>query len=166
MTIDISKNSLLYLCICDVMVALFIITIPIIAHLSPMPLYIFEPMRIAIFATLILLPNKKTNAIIMALLLPILSYTISGHPIAVKNVLIAIELVANVLLFHFFLSKFKSAGVSMFFSIITSKILYYGMKYICLSIGLLSIGFVSTSIKLQLIVATIISALFSLWYKR
>ena len=166
MTLAISKTSLIYVCICDLLVALFIIAMPILAHLFPIPLYILEPMRLAVFATLILMPNRKMNAIMMALLLPLLSYIISGHPIAVKNILIAIELVANVTLFQLLVSKFNHVGFSMFASILTSKLFYYGMKYVCLSIGLLSINIISTPLIIQIIVSIVISLVFAIWYKK
>lgn len=166
MTLAISKTSLIYVCICDLPVALFIIAMPILAHLFPIPLYILEPMRLAVFATLILMPNRKMNAIMMALLLPLLSYIISGHPIAVKNILIAIELVANVTLFQLLVSKFNHVGFSMFASILTSKLFYYGMKYVCLSIGLLSINIISTPLIIQIIVSIVISLVFAIWYKK
>ena len=166
MTLAISKTSLIYVCICDLLVALFIIAMPILAHLFPIPLYILDPMRLAVFATLILMPNRKMNAIMMALLLPLLSYIISGHPIAVKNILIAIELVANVTLFQLLVSKFNHVGFSMFASILTSKLFYYGMKYVCLSIGLLSINIISTPLIIQIIVSIVISLVFAIWYKK
>lgn len=166
MTLAISKTSLLYICICDFIVAMFIIAMPIFAHLSPFPLYILEPMRLGVFATLIFIPDRKMNAILMALILPLLSYTISGHPIAVKNILIAIELVINVVLFQLQVSKFNHVGFCMFVSILTSKLFYYGMKYVCLSIGIISINIISTPLIIQLIVSVIISLVFAIWYKK
>lgn len=138
--------------------------IPAISHLTSYPLYKFEPMRCVLLANLLLVGNKK-NTCIMAATLPLFSYVVAMHPVFLKSVIMAIELVANVILFFWLSEKKLKTGIAMFISIMASKLLYYALKLILIKVGILSLSLVDTSIVVQLIVALIISLGFMIFHK-
>ena len=138
--------------------------IPAISHLTSYPLYKLEPMRCVLLANLLLIGNKK-NAYIMAATLPLFSFVVATHPVFLKSVIMAIELVANVVLFFWMSEKKMNIGIAMFVSIIASKLLYYALKLILIKAGVLSLSMVDTNILVQLIVAFIISLGFMIFQK-
>lgn len=162
-TTSIQRNS--RIAIVDFTILVIVYLIPSLSHLLGFPLYLLDPMRCMVLGSLLFLGNKK-NSFLLAITLPLFSFILSGHPIVIKNALIAIELVTNLTLFFLFVSKHLNEGISMFLSIVLSKFLYYGLKYMCIISGLLSVELLSTSLVLQFIVAIVISFAFYLWYKK
>ena len=150
----------------DTIILVVVYFIPTLSHALSAPLYLFEPMRIALFVSILFLTDRK-NAYILAITLPIFSYIVSGHPVLVKNVIIAIELFTNVFILFHLLDKKVNYFYSCFISIIASKILYYGLKYLVIFQGLLSTNLVDTSFIVQLLIACLLSlAFWSIYNKR
>jgi hypothetical protein len=161
----IKKSSILRFIIVDISILALVYILPTFSHIVGFPLYLLDPMRLAVLSSLFLLKDKN-NAYILALTIPLFSFFVSGHPIFWKSILISIELIANVFFFMFLKNKIKSCFFSMFISIFFSKIVYYILKYGFVTIGLLNIEIISTSLLLQLFIALFISILFTLFYKR
>ena len=145
--------------ICDVIFLMLMYLIPTLSHLTSWPLYMCEPMRCVLLLNLLVLGNKK-NAYLMAITLPLFSYFVGSHPVLVKSLIMTIELVMNIWLFDMFTRKVANSMLAMLLSILVSKALYYFLKYVCISFGLLNTEIVDTNIYIQLIVALIISLLF------
>ena len=158
-TDQISKLEYLKLILLDIALLLTAYLIPTISHATSFPLYVFEPMRIILF-TCVCLSAFRSNVYIMALTLPLFSFALVGHPMGVKSVIMAIELLFNVVILY----KLKDIGLSAFsacfVSIVISKALYYIIKYGAISIGLLQISLVDTPMLMQLAVALLISIVF------
>ena len=57
-------------------------------------------------------------------------------------------------------------GAATFLSILLSKALYYGLKALVLSAGLMQMELVSTALMVQLAVALLISLGFAIWWKK
>ena len=89
-----SQRLLLY----DICIILLIYITPAISHVLNFPLYQLDPMRWGVLCSLLRLKSKK-NALILAASLPLLSYLTTGHPIIIKNAIIAVELCTNLFLF-------------------------------------------------------------------
>lgn len=149
--------------IVDVCILAFVYFIPTLSHLIAVPIYYFEPMRIALFISILFLRDRK-NAYVLAFTLPLFSYLVAGHPIAVKNVIMAIELFVNVWILCKLLDRKVSPFLSCLISIVLSKVLYYGMKYIVISAGWLNLKMIDTSILVQIVIAAILSVLFWVVY--
>ena len=146
----------------DAAAVLFVFAVPALSHLTSVPFYLLDPMRMAVLGALLFSKNWK-NALVLALALPLFSFAVSGHPVYPKFLLIAAELSVNVLLFAW-LSRKMNAGIAAFVSILLSKVLYYGFKAAVLSAGLLQAELISTTIWWQLGVAVGLSAAFAgLW---
>lgn len=124
--------------------------IPTFSHIIGYPLYIFEPMRIALI--LCLVHTSKKNTYFVALTLPLYSFIFSAHPVFLKSLLISSELVLNVFFFFLINQKTNKVLPAALFSIIISKVIYYLLKFFLIESALLVSGLISTSLYIQLLV--------------
>lgn len=148
-------------------VVLFVVAyfIPAITHLTNFPLYLMDPMRIMLFTCMYFSSNRK-NVYFMAVMLPLFSYFVSGHPVVVKNVIMSIELLVNVVFLYKITDKGQSPFWACVISIVISKVLYYGLKLVAIFAGVLSTKLVDTTIFIQIIVTLIISLCLTIGYRR
>lgn len=138
------------------LIALSVITLtPALSHLFSIPFYLLEPMRIMLLISLF--HTSKKNAFILSFVLPFFSLIISSHPSFPKAVLISTELMLNVYLFFLLSQKFNNSFIAMFLSIVLSKFYYYAIKFLLVSLGLMTGEIVSTPIYLQVLVAVALS---------
>ena len=149
----------------DALVLILIYLLPAISHILPLPLYLFDPMRVLLFLGYSLSKNNW-NAYFLAISIPLFSFFLTGHPVFYKSIIISAELLLNIILFDYFIENTKKyiAGY-LLISIIISKIFYYSLKYILLNLGLLNGVLVSTSIFTQLITIVSITAVFAFFIK-
>jgi hypothetical protein len=160
----ILKSNYRYI-IVDLLIFLILFLLPSIAHLFPFPIYLIEPMRIAVFIGYLLTKNTY-NVAFLAFTIPLFSYLTTGHPLFFKALLISIELATNILLFILFYQKIKLGDFfSIVVSIIVSKLFYYGVKFLFLGFGLLSGPLVSTGLQGQMISVLILSGFFVLLFR-
>ena len=159
-----TKRTISYV-IFDILALAFIYLVPTISHMLSFPLYLIEPMRIALILALV--HTTKRNAYIIALTLPIFSYLVSAHPVFYKMLLISGELVLNVWLFYFILSKTKNAFVSILSAIVTSKAIYYIAKFIAVAL-ILKTGesIIATSLTIQVATTLVFSVYLGLMFRR
>ena len=170
----------------DAVALLFVLVVPALSHLTSVPFYLLDPMRLAVLGAL-LASRSRVNGLVLALALPLLSFGISGHPVFPKCLVIAAELSVNVLLFsclvHAFTTRLSSGasdgasvdlsgralsfriGLAAFISILLSKTVYYGLKALVLGAGLMQMELVSTALWVQLVVAVLISAGFAIIWR-
>ncbi len=139
----------------DLSALAFIYLIPTFAHLTSMPIYLIEPMRLML--VLALVHTNKRNAYILALTLPLFSFLLSSHPVFAKMLLISFELSLNVFLFYLLKDRFLKVFPAILLSIIFSKIAYYSIKFGLLSYAILDGSLISTPLFIQLITTTVFS---------
>ncbi len=153
----------------DAVALLFVLVVPALSHMTAVPFYLLDPMRLAVLGAL-LASRSRVNGLVLAVALPLLSFGISGHPVFPKCLVIAAELSVNVLLFvwleRMFSGRRFGVGIAAFASILLSKAFYYGLKALMLGAGLMQMELVSTALWVQLVVAVMISVLFALWWNR
>ena len=167
---SIAKTKALNIGLTDAGAILLIFLVPALSHLTAVPFYLADPMRLAVLGALLITRNWK-NSLALAVALPLASFAISGHPVFPKCLIIAAELSVNVLLFAWLdsLIRRRSAllvGGAAFISIVLSKVFYYGLKALVLSAGLLRMELVATALWIQFAVAVAISVAFAIWYNR
>lgn len=156
-TAQIASKRTIGFILFDIVALAFIYFIPTISHMLSFPLYLIEPMRIAL--VLALVHTSKRNAYIIALTLPIFSFLVSAHPVLYKMLIITGELVINVWLFYFLLNKTKNAFASILSSIILSKAIYYLAKFIAIAVILKSSeSIIATSLYIQVATTLLFSA--------
>lgn len=151
----VSKN-ILASSIFDLFAIATIYFVPTISHLFALPIYFIEPMRLMLILSIA--HTSKKNAYFLAATLPVFSFLVSGHPVFLKTFLISGELVLNVWLFHFLLEKINNKFGVMIVSIALSKIAYYVLKFLFLSLLLLDGSLISTPILIQVIMMFVFSS--------
>lgn len=129
--------------------------VPTFSHLIGFPLYLIEPMRFILILSIVFFDKRMTY--LMALTMPIFSFLISSHPVFLKVLLISIELFLNVYMYYLLFDLTKKTFLSALISIISSKIIYYALKYL-LIVGLVfSSSLVSTPILMQVATTIVFS---------
>jgi hypothetical protein len=139
----------------DVVAIAFIYLVPTFSHLLSFPLYFIEPMRIMVILAMI--HTHRNNAYILALTLPLVSFALAAHPVLIKSMLIAIELVAMVAVFQL-LHKRVHLFAAIFLSIWISKLFYYIMKFAAISTIMPGESMVGIALYIQLITSIVMSA--------
>jgi hypothetical protein len=148
----------------DLFALSFIYLVPTFSHLLSFPLYLIEPMRLMLIIALV--HTTKRNAYLIAFSLPLFSFLISGHPMALKTGLISLELLLNVWLFFKFSEIIKNKFAPILISIVLSKVFYYAIKFAFISFALLSTNLISTPIYIQLITTFVFSSYLFLVLRR
>lgn len=136
----------LNLALLDASILTAVAVAPAAAHALAVPLYLWEPMRIGLFAALVL--SGRANGYALAVAMPLLAFATSGHPVPPKLMLIQGELAVNVLLFQMLMGslcrqRFAFAAAAAV-SVVGAKAAYYGAKYALLKMGALEGALVST----------------------
>jgi hypothetical protein len=163
-TIQLSSRKTITSIVFDILALAFIYFVPTISHMLNFPLYLIEPMRIALILALV--HTSKQNAYIIALTLPIFSYLVSAHPVLYKMMLISGELIINVWLFYFIFNRTKNAFVSILSSIVLSKAIYYLAKFIAIAIVFkVNENIVSTSLYIQAATTLVFSLYLGLMFR-
>jgi hypothetical protein len=140
----------------DTIAVLVILFTPALSHMLSFPLYYAEPMRIMLIIAIA--HTRKENAWFLALVLPFISYFVSGHPLLPKAILISGELLINVFLFYQLWKLSKKVFPALLMSIILSKGIYYAAKYFLLQEAILQGNFIGTPIVIQAISTLAFSA--------
>lgn len=135
--------------------------LPGISHAIALPLYMLEPMRVALIISLLL--TNRTNTYFIAFTIPLASYLISGHPVLFKAILMGIEFSILVATFAYLQHQNRMPTfLALMVAIIVGKMAYYLMKYVALSSGLLAGNLISTPVLYQLLLAVGTAAVFGL----
>ena len=169
MAASIARKKAFGIGLTDAVALLFVLVVPALSHMTAVPFYLLDPMRLAVLGAL-LASRSRVNGLVLAVALPLLSFAISGHPVFPKCLVIAAELSVNVLLFWWLARAFSrkgalGIGVASFVSILFSKVFYYGLKALVLGAGLMQMELVSTALWVQLVVAVLISAGFAIIWR-
>lgn len=147
----------------DFIAVLFVFFLPAFSHLLAFPLYLLDPMRIALILSIVY-TNRK-NAYLIAFLLPVVSYILSSHPLLYKVLLISGELMINAFLFYFILNKTGKVFIAAIISIITSKALYYLAKFTVIYFAIEKTELVATPLYIQGIVSLALSVFVVIFLK-
>ncbi len=136
--------------------------VPAASHLTTLPLVAFEPMRIALFAAMLLSANRY-NGYLMALALPLLSCAIGGMPAPATAGIMAVELLVNVALFRLFSCRGALKPFpAMLIAIVGAKATYYALKAMLLSSAVL----IGTALWRQAFLAVVFAAAYALLSRR
>jgi hypothetical protein len=151
------RSSAIRITLTDMAALALIYALPAFSHWLAFPLYMFEPMRIVLFAAYIFSRNNF-NTLLLALTIPLFSMLTAGHPVLPKALLMSAELAVNVLLFIYLL-RITKWGV--FFSLLgatlLSKLFYYGLKYLLIRLAFIDGALVTTNLLVQLTVTLFIA---------
>jgi len=153
--ITISKSETLRSVIIGSFALLLIYFTPALSHLLNFPLYLIEPMRLMLIIAMV--HSNRQNAFLLAISLPLFSFAVSGHPVFYKMLLISAELALNVYLYFMFVRIFKNSFTAMLSGIVISKVVYYLVKAVLISLAVTGPGLFSTPIWIQVLTTLIFS---------
>jgi len=143
------RTALLDVLLCSVAVA-----VPTLSHAAAFPLYLFDPMRLLVFAAILF--SARGNALALALALPLLSWLTGGHPVFPKFVLIQGELALNVIVFHALWRRWGRFLPAAALSVVAAKGVYYMAKFLLLRAALLDGSLVATAWIHQFVTLSVI----------
>jgi len=145
----------------DVVLLAALYLLPSFSHLTAMPLYKLEPMRIALIVALLF--TNRANAYVIAFTIPLASAMVTGHPPPFKALLMGIELSILVATYSYLAGVARiPAFAALAAGILFSKVIYYSMKFAALNAGLLAGSLVSTPLQTQLVLAVGTAVVFGL----
>jgi hypothetical protein len=145
----------------DVVLLAALYLLPSFSHLTALPLYKFEPMRIALIVALLF--TNRANTYLIAFTIPLASAMITGHPEPFKALLMGIEFTILVAGYSYLVQKVRiPAFAALTAAILLSKVVYYAMKFAALGAGLLAGNLVSTPVQTQMVLAIGTAAVFGL----
>lgn len=159
MMIDATTKPIVKLAVLDTVLVAAACLIPAASHLFAVPLYVLNPM-LALLLAGVILGRDWRNALMLAVLMPLVSSLLTGMPAAPKMVCMMAELVTVAGLFHL-LSRRWNAVVSVF-AILAGKVVYYALKAVVIAPAVL----VGTEWWMQLLAVALWGGLFVVIYKR
>lgn len=109
--------------ILDIVALVIVFLTPEIGQYTHLPFWMIEPMRLMVILSIA--HSTRINSYLLALVLPVFSWAVSGHPELFKMLVMTGEITVNVFLFYLLIRKINSAFQSMFISIALSKLLCY-----------------------------------------
>jgi len=133
----------------DLIALTAIYLVPAVSHLLSFPVYYLEPMRIMLILAIV--HTSRRNAYLLAITLPLFSMLVAAHPSIIKTSLITGELLINLWLFFFLSEKLSNKSLSIFLSVIASKLVYYLVKFLLINSALMSGELFSTPVYVQLV---------------
>ena len=134
--------------------------IPAASHVLALPLYMLNPMLALLLAGM-LVGKDWRNALVLAVLLPLVSSLLTGMPAAPKMVCMMAELATVAALFAW-LAKRWAVLPAVLTAIVAGKAVYYGLKAVVMAPAVL----VGTAWWMQLGAVVVWAGLFAMLYKR
>ena len=157
---NIKSNKIVRLALTDVVLVGAACLIPTVSHLLAVPLYMLNPMLALLLAGL-LLGRDWRNALLLAVLMPLVSCLVTGMPAAPKMVCMMAELATVATLFGV-LSRRWTALPAVLTAVLAGKVVYYLLKALVIAPAVL----VGTAWWLQLGAVVLWCGLFVLIYRQ
>ena len=156
----LKSSSMVRLAALDAVLLTLVCLIPAASHLLAVPLYMLNPM-LALLLVGVLLGKDWRNALVLAVLLPLVSCLLAGMPTAPKMVCMMAELATVAGLFHL-LSHRWTVLPAVLVAIVAGKVVYYALKAIILAPATL----VGTEWWMQLGTVIVWGGLFAMLYRK
>ena len=160
MVMTLKSNCMVRLTALDAVLLTLVCLIPAASHLLDVPLYMLNPM-LALLLVGVLLGKDWRNALVLAVLLPLVSCLLAGMPTAPKMVCMIAELSTVAGLFHL-LSRRWTVLPAVLVAIVAGKVVYYALKAIILAPATL----VGTEWWIQLGTVIVWGGLFAMLYRK
>ncbi len=134
--------------------------VPSVSHLLALPLYMLNPM-LALLLVGLLIGRDWRNAMVLAVLMPLVSCLVTGMPAAPKMVCMMAELATVATMFGWLQRKWAVLP-AVLTSVLAGKVVYYALKVVVIAPAVL----VGTAWWMQLGAVVLWCGLFALIYKR
>ena len=133
--------------------------VPSVSHLLALPLYMLNPM-LALLLVGLLIGRDWRNAIVLAVLMPLVSCLVTGMPAAPKMVCMMAELATVATMFGWLQRKWAVLP-AVLTAVLAGKAVYYALKAVVIAPAVL----VGTAWWMQLGAVVLWCGLFTLVYK-
>lgn len=153
-------NPIVKYAVLDTVLVTLACLVPAASHLFAVPLYVANPMLALLLAGM-LFGRDWRNALVLAMLMPLVSCLLTGMPAAGKMVCMMAELAAVATMFGVLSRRWKVLP-AVLVSVVAAKGVYYGLKTMVLAPAVL----VGTEWWMQLGAVALWSGLFAMLYKR
>lgn len=134
--------------------------VPSVSHLLALPLYMLNPM-LALLLVGLLIGRDWRNAMVLAVLMPLVSCLVTGMPAAPKMVCMMAELATVATMFGWLQRKW-AVFPAVLTAVLAGKAVYYALKVVVIAPAVL----VGTAWWMQLGAVVLWCGLFTLIYKR
>ena len=153
-------NPIVKYAVLDTVLVTLACLVPAASHLFAVPLYVANPMLALLLAGL-LIGRDWRNALVLAVLMPLVSCLLTGMPAAGKMVCMVAELATVATMFGW-LSRKWNVLPAVLVSVLAAKGVYYAMKAVVLAPAVL----VGTEWWMQLAAVLLWGGLFAMLYKK
>lgn len=136
--------------------------IPTLSHITALPLYMLNPMLLVLLAGMLAV-RSRTNAFLLAVLLPVVSMLAVGMPTPTKALCMAAELLTIVGAYTAMQHLWKAAATrpcASFAAIVAAMLCGKGVYYALKALVIAPAALVTTPIGTQAVVALVAAALF------
>ena len=149
--------------ILDIVALVVVFLTPEIGQYTHLPFWMIEPIRLMV--VLSIAHSTRANSYLLALVLPVFSWALTGHPEFIKMLVMTGEIAVNVFLFYLLIRQINSAFQSMIISIALSKILCYSIYLLFFSQMFIQEETEPAFLIAQLI-STLVFSLYVYWVSR
>lgn len=153
-------NPIVKYAVLDTVLVTLACLVPAASHLFAVPLYVANPMLALLLAGM-LFGRDWRNALVLAVLMPLVSCLLTGMPAAGKMVCMMAELATVATMFGVLSRRWKVLP-AVLVSVVAAKGVYYGLKAMVLAPTVL----VGTEWWMQLGAVVLWSGLFAMLYKK
>ena len=153
-------NPIVKYAVLDTVLVTLACLVPAASHLFAVPLYVANPMLALLLAGM-LFGRDWRNALVLAVLMPLVSCLLTGMPAAGKMVCMMAELATVATMFGVLSRRWKVLP-AVLVSVVAAKGVYYGLKAMVLAPAVL----VGTEWWMQLGAVVLWSGLFVMLYKK
>jgi len=153
-------NPIVKYAVLDTVLVTLACLVPAASHLFAVPLYVANPMLALLLAGM-LFGRDWRNALVLAVLMPLVSCLLTGMPAAGKMVCMMAELATVATMFGVLSRRWKVLP-AVLVSVVAAKGVYYGLKAMVLAPAVL----VGTEWWMQLGAVVLWGGLFAMLYKR
>ena len=153
-------NPIVKYAVLDTVLVTLACLVPAASHLFAVPLYVANPMLALLLAGM-LFGRDWRNALVLAVLMPLVSCLLTGMPAAGKMVCMMAELATVATMFGVLSRRWKVLP-AVLVSVVAAKGVYYGLKAMVLAPAVL----VGTEWWMQLGAVVLWSGSFAMLYKK
>lgn len=156
---NVKSNKLMRLALTDMALLGVACLLPSVSHLLALPLYMLNPM-LALLLVGLLIGRDWRNAMVLAVLMPLVSCLVTGMPAAPKMVCMMAELATVATMFGWLQRKWAVLP-AVLTAVLAGKAVYYALKAVVIAPAVL----VGTAWWMQLGAVVLWCGLFTLVYK-
>ncbi len=153
-------NSIVKFAVLDTVLVALACLVPAASHLFAVPLYMANPMLALLLAGM-LIGEDWRNALVLAVIMPLVSCVLTGMPAAGKMVCMMAELATVATLFGW-LSRRWQVLPAVLVSVLAAKVVYYALKAVVVA----PVVLVGTEWWMQLAAVLLWGGLFAMLYRK